>query len=868
MGKYRGRIAQHINRYDSHQVNGITAKTAEYALDTFGENILDTRPKTGFAAGLWAEIKNPVMAGTAGACLLAIVLEILVGGIGLALPVFTMLLVLVYAGWVSGLKLLEESVSARLEEFCTPYAKVIRDGGETKIPAAQLVPGDIVLIGAGDLILADGRLVESQGLSCQEFLLTGESAPSSKDHEALVAGGTPPGERANMVYSGSYVVSGRGRFLVTATGGSTEFARLPKSHREEESGRYSPRWLEGYLGWSQMAGLLACGVSVMAGALWGIEPFSILLSGLVIAATSLPGRFFTVSRLTLVRGSLQMADAGAIVRGGGSLERLGRISVVLAEKQREITTGKLSVRRLWPIGGRMEEPDGELSEECIHLLRLACLCCEGRVEVRGERLKQIGDPGETAILACAFEHGIYRSELESDYPRVAMASESGQAGAAFSIHEVGKSLLVIAKGQPEALLPFCKNSDNPRALRIIESIRGLSMRVVALACRELDSLPQGEEGQSLPDELTLIGLIGIFDPPSKEGMAAPAEGRRAGVRTVMFTDEHPDTARAIAEELEILQQGEEILTGSELELIDQAELVRKVPDYSVFSRLNEGDKLRVAAAWQERGERPAIVGRGVQDAEILREAYFGVAPQSGTHIAKDSARLILKSPRLEEILKAVAGARQLLVRVDGTLEFMAGCALCRGMIFLIAALLGLGLPINGVQVILLVLLAEGLPILAAGRSKLGNNLTAKPPEGGANWFRIILLAQILALCITTLWGYSLGAGTLLSLHLQPSPQVGVSMAFPILFLGQLGLGSSSLGNRTELSSTGFLRYKRAARGLIFWVGIFALVLSTPLNRLVGVYPISILHWMIVLGLGLLPTLIGEIARGTVYTVGG
>ncbi|MCL2580673.1 MAG: HAD-IC family P-type ATPase, partial [Oscillospiraceae bacterium] len=618
MHGYTGTLAEQLGRFDCDPAVGLTTRQVEDCRESFGPNAPPPKAQKSHITRFLLAARQPMVA----ILLLAAAAELLISparrDVGIIGPV--MVILLVFAGLTLILWREDKTTLAveRLRLARAAKAKVIREGVLSIIPAGEIVPGDIAVLSEGDIIPADGRLTRSENLTCDERALTGTI--QEKNSEAILPDDTPIGERVNMVFSSCAVTGGCGQFLVTATGGGTEMQTRAAGADDQAVSLIQTEFEEGGK-LMAVAGLLAGGVLFLAGLLHGFPPAQLLLAAAAFAVTTLPGGVRAALKLTLARKAEEVSEDGVALRDPSTLETLASVDVILADKAGMLTLERAKLRKIWLAGSGGEDYADQISEPAAHLLLLAALACDGRVELREEEVARTGDSEETAILTAALAHGMTTRELETRYPRVFALPPN--RGLTVTVHQVGDHLLAITKGGFEDVLPRCQNAESRSASLANQKMGGGELSVTAVAVRELSILPQ--DSADLTGELTLIGLLGVYDPPFAQAQEAVVRCRQAGVRTVMLTADSEITARAIAEELGILEEGEQVLTGDALAGMNDQALTQKIGSYSVCARITPKDKHRIVQAWRARGETVAVTGRTGADSPALKAAHLGIA---------------------------------------------------------------------------------------------------------------------------------------------------------------------------------------------------------------------------------------------------
>jgi Ca2+-transporting ATPase len=636
----------------------------------------------------------------------------------------------------------ERAIEA-LHRMAAPTATVLRHGREVEIPARELVPGDVFLLKAGDKVPADARLLESVNLRIEEAALTGESVPSEKEVQALEGADLPVGDRRNMVYSGTAATYGRGKAVVTATGMQTEFGQITGMLQSVESGRTPLQENLDRVGRRlAQAALLLVAVIVGLGVVRGQPPLEMLIFGLALAVAVVPEALPAVVTISLALGTQRMARRNALVRRLPTVETLGSTSVICSDKTGTLTRDEMTVRTLYVADGRVDvsgsgyEPRGELrfagDSSAPHaavdqLLRGAALACDARLVQEDGRWTVKGDPTEGALVVLAAKAGLDKEELDRRHPRMGEVPFTSETKRMTTLHQDGEAgLRAYAKGAPEVILGACTRwlgPDGERQLdaasrqRVLDEAQAMAdgaLRVLAVATRPARDLSEAEQ------DMTLLGLVGMIDPPRAEAREAIAVCEAAGVRPVMITGDHPVTARAVARELGLLKTGDRVVTGAELEAMDTSQLEHQVEQIGVYARVSPAHKLRVVSAWQARGQVVAMTGDGVNDAPALKKADIGIAMGiTGTDVSKEAAAMTLTDDNFSSIVAAVEEGRWIFGNIRKYLMYLLSSNIGEIGLMAGAALLGMPLPLSAVQILFVNLATDGLPALA---------LAVDPPE--------------------------------------------------------------------------------------------------------------------------------------------
>jgi P-type Ca2+ transporter type 2C len=639
-----------------------------------------------------------------------------------------------------------------LRLLAAPAAVVFRDGLESTIPARDLVPGDLVLVRAGDKIPADLRLAQAVNLRIEEASLTGESAASEKNAHPVGSVDLALGDRANMAYAGTSVSFGRGSGIVVATGMQTEFGKIAGMLQSIETGKTPLQESLDRVG-SLLARAAVVGVVVIValGLLRGAALLEMLIFGIALAVAVVPEALPAVVTISLAIGVQRMVRRHALVRRLPAVETLGCTSVICSDKTGTLTKDEMTVRccsaagELFELSGTGYQPLGAFflhgvqvapSAPLLRLLQAAALANDSLLECHApdERWSVRGDPTEGALVVAAAKAGLDKASLDEQYPRLDEIPFSSEAKRMTTLHTAGEEVVAYAKGAPEVILDSCwrqscSGGEEPldpaaRAL-ILEAARGMAdgaLRVLAVASRS------GATAQNAQEQLTFLGLVGMSDPPRPEARAAILTCREAGIKPVMITGDHPVTALAVARELGLLEGGRAV-TGAQLAAMDEAQLEREVESITVYARVSPADKLRVVAALQKKGHIVAMTGDGVNDAPALKKADVGIAMGlSGTQVSREAAAMTLTDDNFASIVAAIEEGRAIYDNIKKYLMYLLSSNI--GEIGLMggALLLGLPLPLSAVQILYVNLATDGLPALALAVDPPDPDLMRRPPR--------------------------------------------------------------------------------------------------------------------------------------------
>ncbi|MGH3023760.1 MAG: cation-translocating P-type ATPase, partial [Gaiellaceae bacterium] len=726
--------------------SGLSVHEAAERLARYGPNELAAGKRVSPWALLLQQFRNVLIL----ILLAAVGLSIALGHATEAIVIAAIVLLAAVLGFVQEYR--AERALEALGRMAAPTAVVVRDGQEIDIPARELVPGDVMLLRVGDRVSADGRLAEAVNLQVEESALTGESLPVEKQIDPLPGGDLPTGDRTNMVYTGTAIAYGRGRALVVATGMETEFGGIARLLETIERAKTPLQ-----VSLDRVAMMLARVAVVVVLLVVGLgllrdQPFlEMLLFGTALAVAVVPEALPAVITISLTLAAQRMVKRNALVRRLQATETLGSVSVICTDKTGTLTKDEMTVRNVvaagevFEVGGAGYEPEGEYTrdgspveppEALLEALRAGALASDARL-LRGDddgRWQVRGDPTEGALLVAAAKAGLQHAELESELPRVDEIPFTSESKRMTTLHETPDGVVAYSKGAPEVILAECTRQlgasgetalDGAGREGLAATARELAseaLRVIAVA-RRADATTANAE-----HDLTFLGLIGMIDPPRPEARRAVERCTDAGITPVMITGDHPLTAEAIARELGILTDGRAV-TGAELEEMDDAELDRAVETIQVYSRVSPVHKLRVVAAWQEKGHSVAMTGDGVNDAPALQKADIGVAMGvTGTDVAKEAAAMTLTDDNFASIVAAVEEGRGVFANTKKYLMYLLAANLGEIGLLLGASLLGKPLPLSAVQILYVNLATDGLPALALSVDPQERDLMRRPPR--------------------------------------------------------------------------------------------------------------------------------------------
>ncbi|MEM5797718.1 MAG: calcium-translocating P-type ATPase, SERCA-type [Candidatus Aenigmatarchaeota archaeon] len=643
-----------------------------------------------------------------------------------------------------------EKTLESLKKLSAPHAKVIRDGKEKLVDARELVPGDILVINEGDRIPADARIIEAFNLKVDESSLTGESIPVTKFDKILKDAPLP--ERRNMLYMGTVATYGRARAVVVNTGMSTEIGKIATLIQTTEQETPLQAKINSFGKWLGVIAIIIAGVAALIGVLKNYAPVDMLLTSAALAVSAVPEGLPALLTITLAIGVQTMSRNKAIVRKLSAVETLGSTTVILADKTGTMTTNEMTVKKIFvnnqeiDVGGSGFEPVGEFSikgktidpkknNELVTALTISALC-NNAVLTKENKWQIIGDPTEGALLVAAQKAGLDIKNLNKKYPRVNEIPFSSERKMMSTVHKVGKTLFVYSKGAPEVILSRCnrilRNSHESRLTEIqkqdilatVRELAGKGLRLLAVAYNETKE----HHHENLEKNLVFVGLLGMIDPPRPEVKNAIKTCSEAGIKVIMITGDHKDTAVAIARDIGLLKDGK-ILTGEELDKLNDNELEKIIEDVEVYARVSPVHKSRIVRLLRKKGHIVAVTGDGVNDAPALKDAHIGVAMGiKGTDVAKEASEMVLSDDNFSTIVKAIEQGRIIYDNIRKFIRFILAVNFDEIFYITLAILLGLPLPLLPIQILMINLMTDSLPALGLGLDAKDENIMKRKPR--------------------------------------------------------------------------------------------------------------------------------------------
>lgn len=854
-------VLTHLNSSPS----GLTPDETAKRLLTYGPNELQAAARISPWTLLLNQFKNVLII----ILLIATGLSLLLGHGIESVAIIVIVLFAVLLGFIQEYRA-ERAIEA-LRRMAAPNATVLRDGVEQTVPAHTLVPGDVVLLRAGDRVPADLRLIEALNLQVEEAALTGESVPVEKTATITLPADAPVAERKNMVYAGTSISYGRGRGVVVATGMQTEFGTIAAMLQTIETGR-TP--LQDNL--DRVGHILARSALVIVAVItllgfWRGQPLvEMIIFGIALAVAVVPEALPAVVTISLAIGVQRMVKRNALMRRLPAVETLGSTSVICTDKTGTLTKDEMTARRLfvagrwWDITGSGYDPVGELrcddrtapADEAVRrLLEGAVLASDARIVYREQRWHAQGDPTEAALIVAAIKAGLVVEKVVSRAPRIAEIPFSSETKRMITLHDVEGTRVAYAKGAPEVIVSACsywltpngiaplQPQDRETVLQAAQTMAGSALRVLAVATKITSDLADAEH------DLTLLGLVGMIDPPRPEAKAAIQTCQQAGIRVVMITGDHPLTAAAIARELGLLTHGR-VITGVELDTLSDEEFARTVESIDVYARVAPVHKLRVVTTLQQKGYVVAMTGDGVNDAPALKKADIGIAMGiTGTDVTKEAAAMTITDDNFASIVAAVEEGRRIFGNIKKYLMYLLSSNIGEITLMAGATFAGLPLPLTTVQILYVNLATDGLPALALAVDPPEDDLMRQPPRDPR---RGIFTRPVVGLMLTGgLWSALVNISLFVwALQSGRGLVEAMTMTFVSLVLIQFFKAYNFRSDHLSVFHRPFAN--RWLNLAILWELILLLgaVYLPFLHEPFGTFPLSLIDWLIIDGIAL------------------
>lgn len=892
---YLGQSQDVLQKLETDRNSGLTSQEVQKRLEKYGHNQLEEKKGKSFFQKLVEQLLDPMVI----ILLVAAVLSSVTG------DMIETLIILAIVVLNSGMSLIQEgkaedSVKA-LQQMSAPNAKVFRDGALKSVPAADLVPGDIVQLETGDIVPADIRLIESQNLSSDESSLTGESVPVDKEADAIFDHDIEIGDRTNYIHSSSIITRGRCLGVVATTGHDTEIGKIATNIQETEADESPLQQKLAKL--SKMLFYLVVGVSILVFVIGVIRPdmdvIQSLMTAVSLSVAAIPEGLAAVVTIVLSIGMNRMAEKNAIVKKLLAVETLGTTTYICSDKTGTLTQNEMTVKKVFTNGESFDvegvgyAPEGNFikdgnpvdakeHQQVEMLLSAASLNSDAKLVNNEGRWEIVGDPTEGALITVAEKAGLTSDGLNTAYPRVKEYPFDSSRKMMTTFHKgyFENDYIAFTKGAPDVIfercthilvdgqeVPFTDELKKLYAEKNIEYARQ-ALRVLAYTYRRWEALPDSNNSEDVENSLVLIGLSGMIDPSRPEAKVAIAECKTAGITPMMITGDYLETALAIGKDLGIADRDDQAIMGKELNNMTPEEIREVVKHKRIFARVSPENKVQIVTALKENGEITAMTGDGVNDAPAIKKADIGIAMGiTGTDVAKNTAEVILTDDNFATIVNSVEEGRIIYANIKKFVSFLLSCNLGEVIIMLVAMLIGAPVPLTVIQLLWLNLVTDSFPALALGVEKGEPDIMNQPPRKTDE--QIIdhelkdnIAAQAVAIAVSTLGAFFLSrhfvfAGLDADLQVKSARTV----AFVTLILAELFRAFSARSEKYSVFELGVFSNKTLLWAVLGSLALTLIVVYVPfLQNIFDAVTLGFDAWMIIAPLALLPFIVGEVHK--------
>ncbi len=900
-----------LDRLETPPQTGLTTQQVEQRRKTYGTNELAEAPRTTFFQMVVGQLNNFVVI----LLIVAAVISAILGDNVEAAAIMAIVVLNAILGVVQESR--AEEALAALKKLAAPEAQVLRDGRRVTVPAPQLVPGDIVYLEAGNFVPADLRLLEAMNLRIEEAALTGESVAVEKNSAGLIDPDLPLGDRKNTAFMGTTVIYGRGRGVVVATGMKTQLGliagMLQNVEAEETPLQQRLDNLGKMLGWGALG---ICGLVFVVGVLRAAAITLPVVTNMFMIAVSLaiaavPEGLPAVVTISLALGMREMVRRHALIRRLASVETLGSATVICSDKTGTLTQNEMTITRIWTGGNSFQvtgsgySPNGDFLVDgkavdpndypsLNTVLWVGVLNNDAELELAQSdgdtAYRMIGDPTEGSILVAAAKARVYSPDLSGAYPRKDEVPFDSERKRMITIHQVEDPKVedvspiydlekrgqkaVVVKGAPDVVLNLCSSyaASSDEEIPLDEAAKAKIMaandemthnalRVLGLAYRVVPDLPEGVNTEALEKDLIFAGMVGMIDPARVEVMPALEKARSAGIRTIMITGDYPNTARAIAEDIGLLQRGHHVLTGSQMNEMDDTQLCEEVMKTDVFARVSPEHKMRIVDALRENNQVVAMTGDGVNDAPAIKRADIGVAMGiTGTDVAKETADMVLTDDNYASIVAAIEQGRIIYSNIRKFVYYLLSCNMAEISIIFLATLFTGNSPLTAIQLLWLNLVTDGAPALALATEKGDPDIMEQrprpPKEPIINRFMTRgIIIQTIAITAVTLAAYFIGLSS--STHIE----FAETMAFVTLSVSELLRAFTARSEYYPVLKIGLFSNKWMNYGVVSSLGLILMVVYVPFfQRVFQTEALGWAQWAQVLPLLIVPSLAAELTK--------
>lgn len=862
MDKFFSKSSKDVLNHFNVTKEGLSTEQVNKSKEENGFNELTEKKKKSVLVVFLEQFKDLLV----GILIVAALISMATGDVESTLVIFAVIIMNAILGTVQNVKA-EQSLNS-LKALSSPNAKVIRNGVKVEIPSREVVPGDIVVLEAGDLVVADGRIIESFSLQVNESALTGESESVNKFEEVIDSEEVALGDQKNMVFSSSLVTYGRALIVVTNTGMTTELGKIA-TLMEQTKEKKTPLQIT----LDDFSKKLATIILIICIIVFGLsvyrqtEILDALMFAVALAVAAIPEALSSIVTIVLALGTQKIAKENAIIKNIKSVEGLGCVSIICSDKTGTLTQNKMTTKQIFVDNSLIESEDIKFNDNLVQkdLMRAAILCNDS-TSVDG---KEIGDPTEVALVNLGHVHSLNEQDVRDEFKRLKEIPFDSDRKLMSTLHYIDNKYVMYTKGALDVLLDRTTHirtsegvkeitqADKDRILNTNQYLSENGLRVLSFAYKELDS----EKELSLDDEnnYTFLGLISMIDPPRVESAEAVKDCIMAGIKPIMITGDHKITASAIAKQIGILQEGDMAVTGLELDKMSDEELNKKLSHISVYARVSPENKIRIVDAWQNKGKIVAMTGDGVNDAPALKQADIGIAMGiTGTEVSKDAASMILTDDNFATIVKSITNGRNVYRNIKNSIKFLLSGNMSGIIAVLYASIMNLSVPFAPVHLLFINLLTDSLPAIAIGMEKSSKDLLKDKPRDSKESiltkdFMIEIAFEGLLIAIFTIIAFHIGLST-------GNKEIASTMAFSTLCLARLFHGFNCRGKKSVFSLGVFsnkFSWYAFGTGLVF---LNAVLFIPPLQNLFQVASLSSSLVLAIYLLAFFPTLVIQVYK--------
>lgn len=807
---------------------GLANGVADMRLEEYGKNIITRVESISYPKRFLKQLNNKIIIVLMIAAVISFIVSLIYDEVNSFSPLLIMAIVLIDAA-VSAYNLFRcDNALDSVKDITNPGATVLREGIVKKIPSSELVPGDIIILEAGDYISADARIIECNELRCNESSLTGEEVPVEKKAEVTLDDICSTDKRVNMVYSGCSVVHGTAKAVVTATGLNTEIGRtatiiqqtgedvLPLQNDLDVIGKIF-----------NIIILIVCAfifivsmVQNFSSANFASMTFKVLVNSIALAVAAIPESLPAIATIVIATGIKRIVNDNIIIKDTAALEMIGKTSVICSDKTGILTRNKMTLSRIFDGKKLIDVETHPLDETASTLLKLAAAC--STLE---------NDSTEQAIQkACLTYNSMSMIDIENLFPRLNLIPFDSERKCMTTINIINQRPFAIVKGAPEIVVPKCTNCDIEAVLKLNDQMAEDALRIVCIALKPLDEIPANPHPDDIEKQLLLVGLLGLIDPPRETVFESIETCDKAGIRTIMITGDNLTTSKAIARRIGILKDGTEAITGAELKELSDAELIGNIEKYSVFARVSPSDKQRIVNAWQKRGSIVTITGDSICDADALAAADIGCAiGKFGADVAKGNADVIIPTNSFHSIVTAIKESRGMFDNIKKFVHYLLSCNLAELFAVTAGILIWKTMPLAAVQLLWVNLLTDCGPAISLSMEKAEDNVMLRKPITSIG--RIFDFGSLIT---TLVYGLFVSVMTLISYKTGNSAgqNTAMTMAFATLALSQLFHCYNHKSKGTIFNKRLFAnRFMNYANGLSLFIVLF--LIFTPAGFLFG-----------------------------------